>query len=175
MEIKQWMEAINYRVSGGSAYQWACYGDNAQFMDCEDEDGQASASVIFDRKTQEVYEASAYDYNTNKAYRWINPDYVEMQELEARSRGVSGKQAWDDVDYIDLDVIADILEKTTAIMAGVEYDDRVQMSVEFTDEEALRYMKAAHELDMTFNEFIEQALRHAISTRHPDLIHSSEC
>jgi hypothetical protein len=36
------------------------------------------------------------------------------------------------------------------------------MQVDFSDEELLKYMKLAHEQDMTFNEFVEQALRAAI-------------
>ena len=32
----------------------------------------------------------------------------------------------------------------------------------FSDEDLLQYMKLAHERDITFNQFIEEALRHAI-------------
>jgi hypothetical protein len=35
--------------------------------------------------------------------------------------------------------------------------------MDFTDQELLTYMKLAHERDMTFNELVEQALRHAIA------------
>jgi hypothetical protein len=38
----------------------------------------------------------------------------------------------------------------------------VQVEVDFSDEELLQYMKLAHQRDMTFNEFVEEALRHAI-------------
>jgi hypothetical protein len=34
--------------------------------------------------------------------------------------------------------------------------------VEFTDEELLTYMMMAHEMDITFNQFVELALREAI-------------
>ena len=36
------------------------------------------------------------------------------------------------------------------------------VELELTDEEALRYMKMAHELDITFNQFVERALTAAI-------------
>ena len=39
----------------------------------------------------------------------------------------------------------------------------MQVPVDFTDEELLQYMKLAHERDMTFNELVEEALRHAIA------------
>jgi hypothetical protein len=72
-------------------------------------------------------------------------------------------QAWDDVDYIDLDVDDDFIQKALAIKAGEDYDTRVSVPVDFTDEELLTYMKMAHEQDMTFNQFIEEALRQAIA------------
>jgi hypothetical protein len=36
------------------------------------------------------------------------------------------------------------------------------MPVDFSDEELLTYMKMAHDRDMTFNQFVEEALRQAI-------------
>jgi len=78
-------------------------------------------------------------------------------------RDVNLNEAWDDVDYVDLDVADDFIQKALAIRAGENYDTRVQVPVDFSDEELLQYMKLAHERDMTFNEFVEEALRHAIS------------
>jgi hypothetical protein len=39
------------------------------------------------------------------------------------------------------------------------------VELELTDEEALKYMKMAHEMDITFNQFVELALKEAIE-RH---------
>jgi len=36
---------------------------------------------------------------------------------------------------------------------------RAEIEVDFTDEELLTYMKRAHELDITFNQFVEQVLQ----------------
>jgi len=41
-------------------------------------------------------------------------------------------------------------------------DDRVEIDVDFTDEQLLSYMKLAHEQDITFNQFIEQTIRRFI-------------
>ena len=67
------------------------------------------------------------------------------------------------VSYVDLDVDDDFIQKCLAISAGEDYDTRVQMPVDFSDEDLLKYMKMAHERDMTFNQFVEEALRHAIA------------
>ena len=77
-------------------------------------------------------------------------------------RGVNLNEAWDCVDYVDLDVLDDFIQKSLAIKAGEKYDTRVQVPVDFSDEELLQYMKMAHERDMTFNDFVEEALRHAL-------------
>ena len=41
-------------------------------------------------------------------------------------------------------------------------DGRAEIQVDFTDEELLKYMKRAHELDITFNQFVEQVLQQFI-------------
>jgi hypothetical protein len=92
----------------------------------------------------------------------INPDFVKANEAEAKTRESSFNEAWDGVNYVDLDVDADWLEKARAIVAGKDYDTRVQMQIDFSDEDLLTYMKAAHEMDVTFNQFIVQALQAAI-------------
>jgi hypothetical protein len=43
-----------------------------------------------------------------------------------------------------------------------ETDGKESIEVDFSDEELLQYMKLAHERDITFNKFIELALRKAI-------------
>jgi hypothetical protein len=46
----------------------------------------------------------------------------------------------------------------------------VSVPVDFSDEDLLTYMKLAHEKDITFNQFMEQALIAAIEKYSPDLI-----
>lgn len=165
--LKQFMEAVDYRITEGSNYQWQCFGPNAYCLDSwnGEQDGH-TVSVIFDTSTQEVYQVMAYDYSRDRAYRMTNPDYKADFDRECEDRDVLD-QAWelDDgtpVKYVDLDVEEDFLEKARAIVTGLDYDTRVQVPVDFTDEELLTYMKLAHERDMTFNEFVEMALRAAI-------------
>jgi len=53
-------------------------------------------------------------------------------------------------------------EKAEAIFNKEDYDTRVQVPVDFSDEDLLQYMKMAHDMDITFNQFIERALVKAI-------------
>jgi len=38
-------------------------------------------------------------------------------------------------------------------------DHQEEIQIDFTDEELLQYMKQAHEMDITFNQFVKQVLR----------------
>jgi len=167
--LKEWMEIVDYRITEGSGYQWQCYGPNAYCLDSwnGEQDGH-SLSIIFDTKTQEVYEAQVHDYQRNRAYRLTNPDYLSDRDDEARARGVNKQEAWDDLEYVDLDVDDDFIQKALSIVADEDYDTRVQVPVDFSDEELLEYMKLAHQRDITFNQLVEEALRAAIEDRKLD-------
>lgn len=155
--IENFSQAVQYKFTGGSTYYWNCFGPEARWLDSENE--KYSASIVFGGDNQTVYIAEVCDYTNQRAYRWIHPDYKEVHDNEATEREVNSLQAWDDVDYIELDVAQDFLEKCTAIVAGSEYDTRVTVPLDIPDEDLLKYMIAAHERDMTFNQFVEQAIR----------------
>ena len=163
LTIKEWMEIADYKISEGSDYQWQSYGPNAYIMTSwnGEHDGY-SFSIYFDTKTQAVYEVQAHDYKNDRAYRMINTEFAEANANEADDRDVDNNIAWDDLAYVDLEEDDDFIQKCLAISAGEDYDTRVQVPVDFSDEELLQYMKIAHERDITFNELVEDALRHAI-------------
>jgi hypothetical protein len=161
--LKEFMEIVDYRITEGSEYMWQCYGPHAYRLDSwnQEQDGHTVA-VVFDTRTQVIYEVSAYDYANERAYRLINPEYKDAHAKEAQHRDVLENQAWDDVNYVDLDVDDDFIQKALSIVAGEDYDTRVQIEVDFEDAELLEYMKIAHDRDITFNELVEIALREAI-------------
>jgi shikimate 5-dehydrogenase len=166
--LQQFFEVTNYRITEGDSYGWSCYGPNAHQLSAWNGihgEGGWSANIVFSTKTQKVYEVTVCDYTNDRAYRIINPKKIEKYRKEATERDSLADQAWDDVDYIDLDVDEDFLEKAQAIVNDKPYDTRVQMQVTFSDEEMLTYMKMAHELDITFNELVERALTEAIKER----------
>ena len=164
--MKEWMELVDYKITEGSDYGWSCYGPNAYSLDSWNGvhgKGGYSFSIVFSTKTQKVYEVSVCDYTNDRAYRMIAKNKQDKHRQEAEDRNVNLNEAWDECDYVDLDVVDDFIQKCLAIRAGEDYDTRVQVPVDFSDEELLQYMKLAHERDITFNELVEEALRHAIS------------
>ena len=161
--IETFLNTVGHRISGGSEYQWQCFGPEARYLDSEFPD-RYSASIVFDTQTQVVYEATVCDYEANRAYRWLNPDFKSKFENEGLNRG-SHDQAWDTVGYTDLDVAEDFLTKTEAIVNGQSYDTRVSVPLEMSDDELLRLMTMAHEQDITLNQLVEQILTVAIQAR----------
>jgi hypothetical protein len=149
--LKEWMEVSNYRITEGSDYY--AYGGAYALSSWNGEQNGYSLEIIFDQKTQTVYEVQACDYRHNRAYRLIN----ELHKEEHRD-----DEAWDDTKWVDLEADDDWIQKALAIVAGQDYDTRVSVPMDFSDKELLQYMKLAHDLDITFNQLVEQALREAI-------------
>jgi len=151
--LKEWMEIADYRVTEGSDYHVNIPGLYSLSAWNGEQDGW-SFFVAFDpRDDQRVYVAEACDYKNNRAYRLRDP---------AINAGRAGRQAWDDCDFVELESTDDFIQKALAIRSGEDYDTRVTVPVDFTDEELLRFMKMAHEQDITFNQLVERALEMAI-------------
>ena len=163
--MKEFMELVDHKITEGGDYGWQCFGSNSyQLSHWNGVHGKGgwSANIVFSTKSQKVYTVEVCDYTNDRAYRIINPDYVKKYNKDSKDRGELGNQAWDGVDYIDLEVDDDFIQKFLAIKAGEDYDTRVQLPVDFSDEDLLKYMKLAHERDITFNELVTQALTEAI-------------
>jgi hypothetical protein len=158
--MKEWMELVNFRITEGSDYCWQCYGNNAYHLDSwnGEQDGH-SFTIIFDTKDQTVYEVQAHDYVHQRAYRMVNEDFAKKMKKESKHRGINKNEAWDDVDYVDLEVDDDFIQKCLAIAAGEDYSTDVSIPIDLPDELLMFAFKQAHEKNMTFNDFINQALR----------------
>jgi hypothetical protein len=162
--LKEWMEVVNYRITEGGNYGWDCYGSDAYTLDSwNGEQAGHSLSIVFDQKSQEVYEVQIHDYRNNRAYRMINPAYKEAFEEEAKSKNSWMVEAWENVDYIDLESDDDWIQKGIAVVAEEEYDTRVSIPIDLPETELMTLFKAAHEADMTFNDFVEQILREKLA------------
>jgi hypothetical protein len=160
--MKEWMELVDYKITEGSEYGWSCYGPNAYALDSWNGVhgvGGYSFSIIFSTKTQKVYEVSVCDYTNDRAYRMIAENKQEKHRKEAEDRTVNLNQAWDEVDYIDLEVDDDFIQKCLAIKEGEPYDTNISVPIDLPDNLLMFAFKAAHDADMTFNAWMNQMLR----------------
>ena len=148
--LKEWMEIADYRVTEGSDYHVNIPGLYSLSAWNGEHDGW-SFFVAFDPlDDQRVYVAEACDYRNDRAYRLRDPE-IKLDKV-----------AWDAVNFVELEADDDFIQKCLAIRSGEDYDTRVTVPVDFTDEELLRFMKMAHERDITFNQLVAQALQMAI-------------
>lgn len=165
--LKQFMEAAEYRITEGSEYTWQCYGPDAYSLDYwNSEHNGHSLSVVFDRKTQTVYQAEVFDYSQDRAYRMIHPEYRTAFDAECKQRDVVDI-AWErdngtPVKFTDLDVDDDWLEKASAIVAGEDYDTRVKIPLELDRDQLHELMLLAHQQDLTLNQLVEKIVKLAV-------------
>jgi hypothetical protein len=150
--LKEWMEVANYRITEGGDY-FAYGGAYALTSWSGDQDGY-SIEIIFSPRTQEVYEVQACDYKHNRAYRLVHGDYRDEKLND---------EAWDDVNWVDLESDDDWIQKALSIVAGEDYDTRVTIPLDLPEEELMVLFKQAHAADMTFNDFVEKILREKLA------------
>ena len=164
--IKEWMELVDYKITEGSDYMWRCYGNHAyQLSSWNGVHGKGgySFNIVFSTKSQRVFEVEVCDYTNNRAYRMIAENKRENHAKEAKRHLVNLNEAWDDVDYIDLEVDDDFISKCLAIKAGKPYDTRVEIEFDLEEDLQLQLMKLAHEHDITLNQMIEKILKEMIN------------
>lgn len=151
LTLKEWMELVDCRITEGGSYFTNIPGLYSLSAWNERQDGW-SFFIAFDPKdNQRVYVVEAWDYARNRAYRLKDPA-IELDY----------DQAWDDVDFTELEDDDDFFQKAVAIKTGEDYDTRVSVPLDLPDELMFKLMKQAHQQDITLNQLVEEALRKVI-------------
>ncbi len=161
--LKEFLEIVGHRITEGSEYGWVCFGPMAYTLDSWNGDNVNGHSlhVIFDTRSQEVYQVEAHDFKNARAYSYTNPNFKDVYDAEVEARG--GDTDYEDYKMTELEDLSDWIEKATAIVAGKSYDTRVTIPLNLGDTELFEMMKMAHEKDMTLNKFVEHILTLAIN------------
>lgn len=152
------MQLVNNEITSGSKYGWDCFGPNAYCYDSYDNEN-VDISVTFDQKDQTVYEFTAVNANTNSAFRWANPAFVDRYNEEAKNRGCDPDQAWDDVKYIDIKDANEFLDIARDIVSGDFERKHVKVAPLLDQGEMYLLMKQAHEKNLTLNDYVSAVLR----------------
>ena len=150
--LNQWLECINYRVSEGTKYTWACF-PNAYILDYWN-GSTVSSSAIFNPDTKTVFCVEVFDYTNNRAYRFFNDDSATVYAKFVKDNEKIDCAWCEDVDghedkqikFIDLEVAGDFIEKCMAIIAGKEYDARILVPL-ILDKQTLEQLIAHAELN----------------------------
>jgi hypothetical protein len=160
--MKEWMELVDYRITEGGEYGWGCYGRNSYQLSSWNglhDKGGWSFNIVFSTKTQKVYEVAVCDYTNNRAYRMIAENKRAKHIKEAKARNVNLNEAWDDVEYVDLEIDDDFIQKCLAIRAGEEYSTDVSIPLDLPDDLLMFAFKSAHAENMTFNDWMNRMLK----------------
>ena len=159
------MELVDYKITEGSDYWPEGNFGGRQLYSLSAWNGDHngwSFNIGFDpQDDQRVYVVEVCDYKHDRAYRLIDSSLK------------TDKEAWDDVNYVDLEEDDDFIQKALSIKAGEDYDTRVSVPLTVPDDVLFELMKRAHEKDITLNELVEDVLWDAIraeEAKQPDSI-----
>jgi hypothetical protein len=154
LTLKEFMELVDYKITEGSDYWPEGNFGGRQMYSLSAWNGDHngwSFNIGFDpQDDQRVYVVEVCDYKHNRAYRL------------ADSSLNTDKEAWDGVNYVDLEEDDDFIQKALSIKSGEDYDTRVSVPLTVPDDILFELMKRAHEQDITLNELVEDVLWNAI-------------
>jgi len=187
--MKEFMELVDYKITEGNDYGWACYGNHAYSLDSWNGvhgDGGYSFTIVFSTKSQRVFEVCVHDYTNDRAYRMIAENKQEKHRLEAKQRDVNLNQAWElddgtSIEYVDLELVEDFMEKAQAIKEGKTYDTGVLVPLNLSDEMLLQAALEAHKRNITLNAYVNLALADLVERvkngeiSKQDFIKSEDC
>lgn len=156
LTLKEWMELVDCRITEGGDYHTNIPELYSLTSWNERQDGYSLNIVFAPRDNQRVYSVEVCDYANDRAYRIYDPE----MNVDA--------EAWDDVNFVDLESDDDFIQKAQAIIAGEEYDTRVSVPLDLPKDDMFELMRLAHERDMTLNELVEEALRNFIADYEDD-------
>jgi hypothetical protein len=153
------MSAFDYKISDGDEYLWKCY-PHARFINFESD--YAHVSVVHSTRDSVVYEVTVESKNDEyvPVYRWMNPVFMGAYAAESKERNLDPAIAWDDVRYTDVEDRDDFLIKAGNVFNGVE--SKTDIEINLPHDVLLEHLLAAHEQDITFNEYINNTLRAVI-------------
>lgn len=104
MNLTELFQKIEPKITGGTQFCWHCFGPNAQILDI-----WPDISVVYDTKTQEVYQISVYEDLDHEReltnMTWIHTEYQQDYDAEYQ------KNVPDDPEYTEVRTgISDVLE-----------------------------------------------------------------
>ena len=165
--VQQFLETINYKITGGSDFLWRCYGEDTYTIDSWVEE-HYEASLTFNPKSGGTFEITVIDLVNRRQYRWINPLVLDAYNAEYTARGLDMLDT--SFRYTNIEVESDIIEKLEGIVNKTDYDTRIVIQIDMSDTDFLTFAKAAHVMDVSFNEFVEKAIKSAVEKHDPEWV-----
>ncbi len=80
--LLEFLDMVPLRIVGGDKYTWLCYGNDARYLDMEQ-----NVEIVFDEKTEEVYEIAireGVDGEHNIVWRSQEYESAYLEEIMER-------------------------------------------------------------------------------------------
>ena len=176
ISLQEVMHAAQYKISEGSDYEWNWAGKDAYYLDFSADVSDINArtvTVVFDRKTQEVYSIEIFGSSKeNKFYCWIKPSMMLTYENEGKSHGVDINTVLGQYSYVWIDDEDIIIELVRIAMSNESFDDFFKMeeiciSLSETEVQQLRDLATFQKL--TVNQMITILLKRLATSGNFDI------
>jgi hypothetical protein len=95
--LLEFLDMVPIRIVGGDKYTWNCYGDDARYLDMEQ-----NVELVFDEETEEVYEIAIREDGDGQNVVWRSQQHesayleeigerrnLDEDELESKKANIS--------------------------------------------------------------------------------------
>jgi len=146
------------------------FTDNTASWTLMEEDWQIN--VLFDVINHTVYQLDVINIQDSVHHRWVNSKFKKDFDQNSFERMLDPikHSHYGKIHYIDDDGLDDFVMLARDLVEGITHNDdgTVNVPIELTDSELALIARAAHVMDITINEFINDALRTEFDRLMPD-------
>jgi hypothetical protein len=157
-KFDSFLKTCDYQLTESNKFGWSCW-PKAWIYTAENDYGRVEA--VANAADDVIYEVTAYTHKDEKPYRWLNPQFMADFKSECTQRRISVGEAWNSVVYADTESFQDILDKAFAIFHGLNFDEKLVISLDVSTAQLLTLALAAHEKEVSLNDFIIQVVKDA--------------
>jgi hypothetical protein len=150
------LQACDYKLTETGKFCWTCWPHAWSYIANND---HGYITAIANPQDDVIYEITAVSHSDKKPYRWLNPQWVDAFKAECNQRRVAFSDAGKSEVYADTESMDDILDKGHAILHGLDFDERVVISLDMSSAEILKLALAAHNSQVSLNDFIIQVVK----------------
>ena len=158
MRIEHFLQSINYQIKDCSNYLWKCFGENVRILDTECQNSDIGTSCIFDPTTRKIFVIEFWDekgqhiaFDELEFCVCIDPNFREAYFKEYEDRNIETNNL---IEISYEEILSKIRKafKTETEEVNIHIDPDLQTYV----------YRLAHELNISFNEFVVEILRNQI-------------
>lgn len=159
MKLSEFLSVTKREVTDSEEYQWKCFGNKVRSFTFWNElpSGEGfDITCVYDYK-QRVYLIEVWDHAEHIHHCWIDREYQNAYFQEAKNRGLIGIGRSDFTTvYLTEGGILDVC--SVQFNQDEISESQNNIEVDLPEDLLLQSMLEAHKQDITFNDFVKQAI-----------------